>query len=188
MVKKNVSLTISATEPGASMILDDEYYNYGSITVQAISIQELFNKYGVPYYLKLDIEGADKDCILSLNKNNRPHYLSCEVYNHNIISILKHVESIGYSQFKLINQTNFREINNQNSMYDYLCDKIIRRLGYKHPKYVKRNGDYFLIARSSGPFPWNSDGKWNSSTKLLSKWQEMFQNSALSGWYDLQAK
>ena len=54
--KKNVSLTISATEPGASMILDDEYYNYGSITVQAISIQELFNKYGVPYYLKLDIE------------------------------------------------------------------------------------------------------------------------------------
>ena len=73
-------------------------------------------------------------------------------------------------------------------MYDYLCDKIIRRLGYKHPKYVKRNGDYFLIARSSGPFPWNSDGKWNSSTKLLSKWQEMFQNSALSGWYDLQAK
>ena len=186
--KKNVSLTISATEPGASTILDDEYYNYGSITVQAISIQELFNKYGVPYYLKLDIEGADKDCILSLNKNNRPHYLSCEVYNHNIIPILKHVESIGYSQFKLINQTNFREINNQNSMYDYLCDKIIRRLGYKHPKYVKRNGDYFLIARSSGPFPWNSDGKWNSSTKLLSKWQEMFQNSALSGWYDLQAK
>ena len=41
--KKNVSLTISATEPGASTILDDEYYNYGSITVQAISIQELFN-------------------------------------------------------------------------------------------------------------------------------------------------
>ena len=123
----------------------------------------MFDEYGIPYYLKVDIEGADELCVLGLNKIKKPQFLSFEVYDYNIISLLNYIESIGYTKFKLINQINFREISNQNNVYDKISDKIVRKLGYKYPKYVRRNGRFFLIGHSIGPLPWNSDGKQQKS-------------------------
>ena len=186
--EENISLKISATEQAASTTLKDaNYYNYGEIIVKTITLQELFNKYGIPYYLKLDIELEEKNCILSINKD-RPKYLSTEIRNNSLIPVLKHLESIGFNKFKLINQNNFREINNQNNLYDFLSNKIIRRLGYKHPRYIKRNGDFFKPSYSSGPLPWFSDGEWALSKDIISIWEYHFKKSSLQGWYDLHAK
>ena len=48
----------------------------------------MFDEYGIPYYLKVDIEGADELCVLGLNKIKKPQFLSFEVYDYNIISLL----------------------------------------------------------------------------------------------------
>lgn len=187
---ENVTLAINATDPGSSTIYhkgNPRSYNYGTFSVKGITINELFDEYGIPYYLKIDIEGADELCVLGLNKIKKPQFLSFEVYDYNIISLLNYIESIGYTKFKLINQINFREISNQNNAYDKISDKIIRRLGYKYPKYVRRNGRFFQIGHSSGPLPWNSDGKWQTAKELIIKWQKEFGSSNFKGWYDLQA-
>ena len=43
------------------------------IKVSAVSSAELISKYGVPYYLKIDIEGADLTCLQGLTRNpDRP--------------------------------------------------------------------------------------------------------------------
>ena len=187
---ENVTLVINATDPGSSRIYHKDNpnsYQYGTFSVKGITINELFDEYGIPYYLKVDIEGADELCVLGLNKIKKPQFLSFEVYDYNIISLLNYIESIGYTKFKLINQINFREISNQNKAYDLISDKIIRKLGYKYPKYVRRNGRFFLIGHSSGPAPWNSDGKWQSAKDLLIKWEKDFGSHNFKGWYDLQA-
>jgi FkbM family methyltransferase len=187
---ENVTLVINATDPGSSKIYHKDNpnsYQYGTFSVKGITINELFDEYGIPYYLKVDIEGADELCVLGLNKIKKPQFLSFEVYDYNIISLLNYIESIGYTKFKLINQINFREISNQNKAYDLISDKIIRKLGYKYPKYVRRNGRFFLIGHSSGPAPWNSDCKWQSAKELLIKWKKEFGSHNFKGWYELQA-
>ena len=81
---ENVTLAINATDPGSSTIYHKDNprsYNLGTFSVKGITINELFDEYGIPYYLKVDIEGADELCVLGLNKIKKPQFLSFEVYD-----------------------------------------------------------------------------------------------------------
>lgn len=58
---------------------------------------------GVPYYLKLDIEGAEPGFLRSmLNAGDIPLYISAEVQTFQPIELF---HRIGYKRFRLINQT-----------------------------------------------------------------------------------
>ena len=49
------------------------------ITVKGIRFQQLLEEFGIPYYLKVDIEGADMLCILALRDfSSKPKYVSIE--------------------------------------------------------------------------------------------------------------
>ena len=48
------------------------------IDVQCRRLDSIIDEYGVPYYLKIDIEGADMDCLDSLKAGRIPKYLSIE--------------------------------------------------------------------------------------------------------------
>lgn len=49
------------------------------VTVEAITPAECFETYGIPYYLKIDVEGVDHEVLEALTKfDQRPTYVSIE--------------------------------------------------------------------------------------------------------------
>jgi FkbM family methyltransferase len=184
-----VELTICGDDVGSSSI-----YEYrltarlplGKFTVPGVTTQEIMDRFGVPYYLKVDLEGADRLAVLDLSAAQRPEYLSFEI-GDDFEELLAHVSLIGYSRFKIINQTSFREVENQSSLKDRVTLKIIRCLGYTEPRSVRRKGRYFELGRSSGPAPWCSDGRWCDQESVLRKWIKVRASRTANWWYDLHA-
>jgi FkbM family methyltransferase len=185
----DVELTVCGDDLGSSSVIADsvaERTPIGKYTVPGITTDQLIERYGVPYYLKIDIEGADHLCVKSLSDQRRPEYLSFEI-NGSLDEMVGHLTSIGYSQFKLINQINFREISNEGNVRDRFARKIVRTLGYAEPQYRKRHGRYFKIGHSSGPAPWQSDGKWFPQDEVLRSWRAAQRDMRAGVWYDLHA-
>ena len=72
------------------------------LQVNTTTISALFEKYGVPYYLKCDLEGADE--ILShqlVNQTHKPDFVSVEDANGKLARILS---TAGYDRFQFVNQ------------------------------------------------------------------------------------
>lgn len=110
-------------------------YTVESKTLSLI-IQEINDQ---PLYVKIDIEGNDYDAIVSLldiSKDLRPKYVSCEtecVGEHEVISnddalkTLKALADVGYSKFKLVDQStlspvtikNYKSLTKQTFVYPF---------------------------------------------------------------------
>ena len=87
---------------------------FKSITVQTVPLQTIIQTHGVPYYMKIDIEGADMLCLQALKQMNVvPEYLSIELLtpnnykNKNVdcLEILFYLYAMGYRKFKVSDQT-----------------------------------------------------------------------------------
>ena len=81
------------------------------IEVEAITLAELVNEYGQPYYMKLDIEGMDRKAVQSLASTSvRPAYLSMETsFSRNpafaaFQADLEALAGLGYDRFKIVDQ------------------------------------------------------------------------------------
>lgn len=184
-----VDLLISGEDLGASSVLREQVANrtpIGSYTVLTTSLQDIFREHGVPYYLKIDIEGSDRWCVLALTKAERPQYLSFEV-GKDLAELAEHAASIGYTRFRLINQCNFRELGQQRQLSDRIRMRIIRQLGYDEPNLIRRFGRFFRAGHSSGPAPWLDNGEWFSATEILRRWSRATA-TGIEGWYDLHAQ
>lgn len=186
---QEISLAVCGDDLGSSSIFEQRISQknpVGSYKVKGITLLELMEKYGQPYFIKVDIEGADRFCVLPLNSENRPQYISFETGDE-IEELVSHLKNIGFSKFKAINQCNFNELNNQESLLFRIKRKIIYLLGYSAPMYVRRNGRFFRLMHSAGPAPWASDGKWQHADELLEKWKSAASRNELRGWYDVHA-
>lgn len=186
---EEMTLNICGDDLGASSIFAETIQDrnpLGSYKVKGTTIMELIEKYGCPYFMKVDIERADEYCILPLHKGNRPQYISFEV-NDDIEELIHHLKKIGFTKFKIINQCNFNELNNQEPPTLRVKRKLVHLLGYSAPKYVRRNGRFFLLGHSSGPMPWVSHGKWQDAHYLLSKWKLAASKNEGGDWYDVHA-
>ena len=184
-----VALVLCADDLGASSIIESKVAHRnpsGSCTVQAVTFAELIDQFGVPYYAKVDIEGADRHCILAITPDRRPEFLSFEADN-DLQELVTHLSSIGYRKFKLIGQCSFLELDNERSWGYRLRRRMMRTLGFDHPLRVRRTGRWFQLMHSSGPAPWASDGAWYSAGTLLAKWGNARRHERLMGWYDVHA-
>jgi FkbM family methyltransferase len=73
-------------------------------SVWTISLQDLIARYGVPYYIKCDIEGGDAIFVRSLlSLSARPAFVSIEATSGEDIAILL---ACGYDRFQIVNQYN----------------------------------------------------------------------------------
>lgn len=73
------------------------------IEIPTQKMDALFDRFGVPYYLKIDIEGADKHVLASVREAKRkPRYLSIEEYGVQAVDDLREA---GYSKFYLARQS-----------------------------------------------------------------------------------
>lgn len=80
-------------------------FGFGIIKVKTKSLDQIIEEKGVPYYLKVDIEGNDIFCLKSLfNCKEKPKYISVELSD---IDLIMQLNKLGYSQFKIIDQPSF---------------------------------------------------------------------------------
>ena len=78
------------------------------ITVAMVDFSACLKKYGMPFYLKIDIEGMDMVCLKSLGKfKEKPDYISIESEKVSFKGLKMEMElfdALGYHDFKLVNQ------------------------------------------------------------------------------------
>lgn len=184
-----LDLLVSGDDLGSSSIIPERVDKKNIIkaySVPSVSIEELFRLHGLPLYMKVDIEGADRLCVLGLTRKMRPRYLSFEI-GEDVEELVSYAEGIGYTQFKIINQCNFLELANQERFYDRAARRILRIMGFAEPLKIKRAGRFFRVEHSSGPVPWKSNGKWYSNQEIITRWKEARESGNASGWYDIHA-
>ena len=186
---EEVALTISHDDLGSSSIIPTMVSHRSpseSITVPGMLITDLVKKYGLPHYMKIDIEGADRYCILPLCASVKPEYISFEA-GKDMEELVRHLHSIGFTKFKAINQCEFIELSNQESIVFRAKKKIIQLLGYSEPKFIRIDGRFFMLGHSSGPLPWLSDGNWLGLEDFMTRWNAAVRDNQMEGWYDIQA-
>ncbi len=73
------------------------------IEIEALRPENLFRKFGVPYYMKVDIEGADWICLDALQGfPERPQFVSVE--SDKPVQQVRRLERLGYRRFKMVSQ------------------------------------------------------------------------------------
>lgn len=76
------------------------------VEVPCITLGELFARHGVPYYLKIDVEGADRHVLAALGAEAvKPDFVSVEEYGAQTTHDLA---AAGYSRFQAVPQSNKR--------------------------------------------------------------------------------
>ena len=120
------------------------------VDVEAVTFDDVLREFGVPYYLKVDIEGLDMVCIEALHRfSARPSYVSLETSAttgassaDDGFSELAQLWVLGYRGFKYIEQASLRKLNGT----------LLRSEG-SPIDYMHREG-------SSGPFGEETPGTW----------------------------
>jgi FkbM family methyltransferase len=137
-----------------------------SIEVEAITTEELFKEFGVPYYLKIDIEGLDTTALRGLQEiDDRPRYVSIESERRDLQSVryeLNIFASLGYDAFKVVPQ---HRVHKQREPYP-------PREGSPGGK---PNPD------SSGLFGEDLSGPWLSQSEALDAYRRPLLNHYLTG-------
>lgn len=172
-----------------------------TVRVPAVNFAECIERYGVPLYCKIDIEGADRICLDQLaSRNSKPKYVSIESDKTSLAKIdeeLDILESMGFNRFALVQQAT---IGNRTQAF----------------KAVDGTPFTFRFAPgSSGPFgedlrvPWMSRAKARKAYEAVfesyrrfgdaTAWQQFLPLKALTkvytrltdrglpGWYDTHA-
>lgn len=151
-----------------------------TITVPGMTLAELVELHGVPYYIKIDIEGGELDAVRSLAQlpfSKQPSYLSVEANPH-LFSVLQILWDLGYREFQLIRQGG--EFLSLPPFFS--CE------GLDYP--------YAFTNHMSGSFgrdlpERNWVGLVEIIRRVLTSQQEMVKRSAQGenpGWYDVHAK
>jgi len=141
------------------------------IKVKAVRFAELLQKYGVPYYLKIDIEGADLLCLEGLlEKLDRPEFVSIESEKRSWRALLHEFEvlrSAGYCRFKIVDQTH---IDQQKT---------------PRPSAEGRYVEYSFQPRSTGLFGKELPGKWLTAHQAIRRYRLIFLKYRLFGDYGI---
>ncbi len=101
-----VSFFLNEEKDDWSSVLQDYAEKGGhsstKINVETTTLSHLFAEYGVPYYIKCDIEGADTIFAQQLLASSfRPSFVSTEAISAEILGLFL---ACGYNRFQIINQ------------------------------------------------------------------------------------
>lgn len=85
---------------------------YRRVEVPGIPFDDVVSEFGVPFYLKIDIEGLDMVCVRTLHRRDeKPPYISLETAattNHasgtETLEELRQLWSLGYRRFRYVEQ------------------------------------------------------------------------------------
>lgn len=127
------------------------------ITVRCTQLSTLFGKYGVPFFVKSDIERGDRYALEDLNPRDLPRYVAVEAHELDYLLLLW---KCGYRKFKIIDQM---RLNSTFPMFsnEHIYSRLLKRASW----YVDRAKNKFgknirYKPGSSGPFGEDSRGPW----------------------------
>ncbi len=167
------------------------------IRVKCATFQTILREHGVPYYLKIDIEGADILCLKALMEfDEKPKYISIEAGLNSFeetFTELSLLWNLGYRKFKIVNQA------------------LNRNVRCPNPPIEGTFVDYRFDGTCSGPFGEEAPGKWMSVEKTFVKYRRLLTEQKYfgaagklyktpfhwlyvalkrepAGWYDIHAK
>jgi hypothetical protein len=112
------------------------FYNqpYTEITCKTISIDKLIEQYGLPDLIKIDVEGGEYECIISLTQKVK---LLCFEWasetNDITFKCIDYLYNLGYTQYCIQAQDNYLFRPQDNDFYDIYTVKTI--LSNTIPKY-----------------------------------------------------
>lgn len=137
------------------------------LTVEGRKFDEILRRFGVPYYMKVDIEGADLLCLRALSEfDERPQYLSIEAEVDVLSDIRNEVailSGLGYVKFKIVRQGH---VPLQSCPFPAREGKFVE---YKFPY------------GSSGMFGEEAPGEWISSYQLVEAYRKIVRIQRLFG-------
>jgi FkbM family methyltransferase len=80
-----------------------------TITVDTIRIADLYNVYGIPEYMKVDIEGCELMVARQISQLPKPRYISFECPARDYVGIFSYLYVSGYTGYQLRNQINNKQ-------------------------------------------------------------------------------
>jgi FkbM family methyltransferase len=179
-----------------------------SIKVVTLPLRDLLAKHGVPYYLKLDIEGHDHVAATDISPEDAPEFVSLEINSVDDFWLLR---SKGYRRFKCIQQGYFRPVLSPRLSLVTAVDGVMTRVkstplanrlraAYRSmrpaPPPPTEPGTWAFAPGSSGPFGDDTPGEWLPFENVLHAWlsQQLghqlgyrAQPPGIDVWYDLHA-
>lgn len=137
------------------------------ITVESTTIKDTIEEFGMPYYMKIDIEGSDHICLRDLVKlNDKPKYISIEssaTSVHDTMEQLRLLEFLGYTKFKIVSQHNINE---------QICPFPSRESIYIDHKFIRG---------SSGLFGEETPGAWLSLEEVRRNYRKIHFDCRMIG-------
>ena len=186
------------------------------VEIKTARFGDILDEYGIPIYLKIDIEGCDSLCVRELRGRPIPRFISLEsecpgdgedLTEDECTSTLQLLCGAGYRQFKLISQTDFSAVPGaalevwirkfvQSAAYGRLRIPAIAGLAkrFTHEDYLCRTHDYEFPPGSSGPWGDGTPGRWLNAKQARERYlrarDRHFKNKGVpkySFWYDWHA-
>lgn len=138
-----------------------------AITVKTTSMGDLLAEFGVPYFVKLDIEGMDMVGLEGLSAAEaRPAYVSIESEKDSFKALRREfavLRELGYDRFKIVPQSKVP--------------------GQQRPRPVRHGADidYSFPEGASGLFGEEAPGAWVSAEAAIEAYKDIFFRYALVG-------
>ena len=144
-------------------------------SVETTTLNRLIEQYGVPHYIKCDIEGADEIFVDQLiHTPKKPDFISVEGIS---IDWMAKLRASGYDKFQLVNQA-----------------KVRRFAGLEKLAGVYGESEFRFTGSSSGRFGFDlSKEHWMSFQEAASLWLKYLEiktadeDMVLDNWFDYHA-
>jgi FkbM family methyltransferase len=144
------------------------------IEVDGIALETLLHRHGIPYYLKIDIEGSDLLCLAALQGvAAKPRYVSLESTKtswNELIAEFDLLQALGYRRYKVVPQ---------------------HTVEAQRPVAPAREGRYVehrFAPGASGQFGAEAPGEWVNRARALAIYYPIFMLYALFGHDGLALK
>ena len=166
-VNKEVAEWSSAKEA-----LGSRQFGSEKIRVRAVTVPEIMGEYGVPYYMKIDIEGADVIPVQGLAKTQaRPVYVSFEASSFGPAAILY---TVGYKRFAVVSQ------------------RAIPECVLPNPPKEGRYTEHAFALGASGPFGKEVPAEWGTIDDCVREhvaYHHTYRNvrGKKDDWFDIHA-
>jgi FkbM family methyltransferase len=161
-----------------------------AVGVDCVTFGSLLKKHGVPYYLKLDVEGAETYCLASLRPIGNPQYVSVEAESFEQLLLLW---ELGYRQFKIVDQmrhnSRFPSFTNENPF-----SRLVKGMCGYADRLKNRTVKVPFPRGCSGPFGEDTSGRWQTLEEVAYNWLHLRfghnnrGNLKSDSWYDFHAK
>lgn len=183
--------------------------DWNEISVPCITTANLIAEHGKPFFMKVDIEGADIQTLHSLTPKQAPKYVSLELNYRD--PFLEKLIALGYDAFKFVNGETFRP--NPEIFEHQIAWRALRKLGRKLPvvrsairmlpQSIRAKSEYDPPGKHSpngydfgthcsGPFGEEAAGEWmtgDQAKRWLRKTMADYKRGGHSVfWWDVHAR